>query len=83
MGNCHGMEGGVAILLLLVLAAVVGGFLVFFTGLGGSLSLRRRSEAGGDTGSRPEHTRPTTPYHEHTTIAGTEDEAQGSEEQRR
>ena len=78
------MEGGIAILLLLVLVALVGGFLVFFTSLGGALSLRRRSEGDASaSGGRPEHTRPTTPYHEHTTVAGTEDEAQRGEEQRR
>ncbi len=76
------MEGGVAILLLLVLAALVGGFLVFFTSMGGALSLRRRSEGGADASDRrPEHTHPTTPYHEHTTIAGTDDDVERTKPQ--
>jgi hypothetical protein len=61
------MEGGIAILLLLVLVAVAGVALVSFTSLGAALGLRRDQEAkhAGDD-DRPVHDEPTTPYHEHT-----------------
>jgi hypothetical protein len=68
------MEGGVAILLLLILAAVIAAFAFGLFGTGGALSLRRRSEAKEESPGRPVHARPTTPYHENTTFVGAEDE---------
>jgi hypothetical protein len=64
------MEGGVAILLLLILVAVIGAVAFVLTGTGGALSLRRRSESKTDETARPTHTEPTTPYHEHTSMVG-------------
>jgi hypothetical protein len=74
------MEGGVAILLLLVLVAIGGVCAVLFTSLGGALGLRRRKESkdAADDG-QPVHTRPTTPYHEHTRFVGAEDDGVRSE----
>jgi hypothetical protein len=61
------MEGGIAILLLLVLVAIGGAFAVAFTSLGTALGLRQDKEAqdADAGGGRPVHTEPTTPYHEH------------------
>ncbi len=72
------MEGGIAILLLLILAAVAAAWVFGLFGAGGALSLRRRAEAKGDSAERPTHTHPTTPYHENTTFVGSEDAADGS-----
>ena len=69
------MEGGIAILLLLVLAAVIAAYAFGLFGTGGVLSLRRRSEAKEEAPDRPVHARPTTPYHENTTFVGAEDES--------
>jgi hypothetical protein len=69
------MEGGVAILLLLML--VVGGvaFALAFTSLGGALGLRRRKDAKDAADEeQPTHTHPTTPYHENTRFSRPEDE---------
>jgi hypothetical protein len=62
------MEGGIAILLLLLLVIAGGAFAVFFTSLGGALSLRRRGESkeAAEDDGQPVHTEPTTPYHENT-----------------
>jgi hypothetical protein len=79
------MEGGVAILLLLMLVAVGVAFAVAFTSLGGALGLRRRKDAkdAADEEGRPTHTRPTTPYHENTRFTRPEDEAAHAEAQPR
>ena len=60
------MEGGFAILLLLVLVVIGAGFALAFTSLGTALGLRSEHDekAEGDEG-RPVHDKPTTPYHEH------------------
>ena len=64
------MEGGIAILLLLMLFAVGVAFALAFTSLGGALGLRRRKDAKDEADAadegQPEHTHPTTPYHENT-----------------
>jgi hypothetical protein len=61
------MEGGIAILLLLLILGVAGVLLVSFTSLGGALSLRRRKDSKDAADERrPVHDKPTTPYHEHT-----------------
>jgi len=70
------MEGGVAILLLLILGAIIAALVLVFTGGGGVLSLRRRSDAKQEPAGRPEHTRPTTPMHEHTHLVGTGEDAE-------
>jgi hypothetical protein len=70
------MEGGVAILLLLIIAAVIAALVLVFSGAGGALSLRRRSDADNERSGRPEHTRPTTPMHEHTHLVGTGEDAE-------
>jgi hypothetical protein len=65
------MEGGIAILLLLILVAVVGGigFALFSTGFG--ISLRRdRDPAGSDAERRPVHTAPTSVTQEKTRFVG-------------
>jgi hypothetical protein len=74
------MEGGVAILLLLMLAAAGVAFALAFTSLGGALGLRRRKDAkdAADEG-RPEHTQPTTPYHENTRFTRPEHDDAGTE----
>jgi hypothetical protein len=61
------MEGGIAIMLLLMIVVVGGALVLAFTSLGGALSLRRRKDAKEDASreERPVHTEPTTPYHEH------------------
>jgi hypothetical protein len=61
------MEGGVAILLLLMLFAVGVAFALAFTSLGGALGLQRRKDAKEAADEEtPVHTHPTTPYHENT-----------------
>jgi hypothetical protein len=74
------MEGGIAILLLLVLVVIGGACLVLFTSVGGALGLRRRKDSkdAADEG-QPVHARPTTPYHENTTFVGTEQDDARSE----
>jgi hypothetical protein len=69
------MEGGVAIILLLMLAAGIAVFVFGFSALGGTLSLSRRADSERDASDeqRPAHTRPTTPYHENTKFVGVED----------
>jgi hypothetical protein len=69
------MEGGIAILLLLVLVAIGAAFVFGFTSLGGALSLGRRKDAKDEAedGGRPVHDAPTTPYHEHTRFSRPED----------
>lgn len=74
------MEGGVAILLLLILVVVIGGAAFALFGTGGALSLWRRAESKEDPPERPVHTRPTTPYHEHTTFVGSEAELDRTDE---
>jgi hypothetical protein len=74
------MEGGVAILLLLILVAVIGAAAFVLTGAGGALSLRRRGDAKVDAEARPTHVEPTTPYHEHTTMVGVDEQAREREE---
>ena len=73
------MEGGIAILLLLVLAAVAAAWALGLFGAGGAISLRRRTESKRESSERPAHTHPTTPYHENTTFVGAEDEPDRSE----
>jgi hypothetical protein len=71
------MEGGIAILLLLMLVVAGAAFALMFTSLGGALSLRRRKDSKEDASGedRPVHTEPTTPYHEHTRFGREHDQA--------
>jgi hypothetical protein len=74
------MEGGIAILLLLVLVVVIGGAAFGLFGVGGGLSLWRRSDAKKEPPERPEHKRPTTPYHEHTRFVGSAEDLDRTDE---
>jgi hypothetical protein len=73
------MAGGIAILLLVIVAAIVavGGFSLYTTG--GFLWWRKtdprgdRVEADRDGETRPQHTRPTTPAQEGTQFVGGDD----------
>ena len=67
------MEGGIGILLLLIIAVVVGvvGIALYVTG--GSLTLSKQKEDDEGAG-RPDHKRPTTPAHEKTEFVGTRDD---------
>ena len=69
------MEGGIAILLLLVLFGIAAVGLVMFTSLGTALGIRQTKEEqdAADRG-RPVHDEPTTPYHEHTRFGRSADE---------
>jgi len=77
------MEGGIAILLLLVLLAIAGGFALAFTSLGTALGLRKEQEDKDDAGQgRPVHDEPTTPYHEHTRFSRPEQHEGATEHDR-
>jgi hypothetical protein len=65
------MEGGIGILLLLIIAVVAIGFGIALYVTGGSL-WAKQTGSGDDDGERPEHKRPTTPAQEHTHFVGTE-----------
>jgi hypothetical protein len=66
------MEGGIGILLLVIIAVVAIGFGIALYVTGGALwgsKTGRRGELGGDE-RRPEHERPTSPAQEHTEFVG-------------
>jgi hypothetical protein len=72
------MEGGIAILLLVVIAVVAGGFGIAMYVTGGALWARKTSPEddkieGGTTRSRPEHERPTSPTIENTEVVGAQE----------
>jgi len=77
------MEGGIAILLLLVLVVIGGAFALAFTSLGTALGLRKEQDdkSGADEG-RPVHDEPTTPYHEHTRFSRPEQHESATEHDR-
>jgi hypothetical protein len=64
------MEGGVAIILLLIIGVivVVGGVVLYLTGGALSLSGKGRDDEG--EAHRPEHKRPTDPVQENRELAG-------------
>jgi hypothetical protein len=70
------MEGGIAILLIVIVLVIAGGIAIGLSGTGGFLWWRKTDPRGGriegsDTGeARPEHTRPTSPAQEHTDFVG-------------
>jgi hypothetical protein len=74
------MAGGIAILLLVIVAifAVIAGISLYTTG--GFLWWRKtdpredRIEGDRERGGRPQHTQPTTPAQEHTEFVGTRDD---------
>lgn len=76
-----GMEGGVAIILLLMLVVGIAVCVLLFSASGGILSLSRRSDAKSDASEeqRPVHSRPTSPYHENTTFVGVEHGERGGD----
>ena len=78
------MEGGIAILLLLILIAAGAAVAFGLGGLGGALGLKRRGDAKEEADAeRPVHTEPTTPYHEHTRFSRPEQhEGAGREAER-
>ena len=65
------MEGGIGILLLVIIAvvALVIGVALYVTG--GSIWASKDKHDGGDGAGRPDHKRPTTPAHEKTEFVGT------------
>jgi len=69
------MEGGIGILLLLILAVVAIGFAIAMYVTGGAL-LKSEDKAGGDDGHRPEHKRPTSPTQEKVHMVGTRDDGE-------
>jgi hypothetical protein len=76
------MEGGIGILLLVIIlvVAVVGGVALYLTG--GALWAKQTSKDAGDGGEppRPEHKAPRDPAQEHTHFVGT---PEGDEAMRR
>ena len=64
------MEGGIGILLLIIIAVVVGvlAIAMYLTG-GGIMASRDKQQDEG--AGRPDHKRPTTPAHEKTEFVGT------------
>jgi len=73
------MEGGIALLLIVIIAMVAAGGALALSGTGGFLWWRKTDPEGdgiegtGEGGERPRHTRPTTPAQEHTDFVGTDD----------
>ena len=65
------MEGGVAFFLLLILAVVIGGFLIFSYATGGALMAKRDHGKDDASKPRPEHEKPTSPTQEKVEFAGT------------
>jgi hypothetical protein len=65
------MEGGVGLLLLLVILVVAIGFGIALYVTGGALWSKDSAEDDGESTPRPRHKAPTTPAHEHTHFVGT------------
>lgn len=66
------MEGGIGILLLVIIAIVVIGFAIALYVTGGSLWAKETASRNGGAGEgeRPDHKRPTQPAQEHTHFVG-------------
>jgi flagellar basal body-associated protein FliL len=64
------MEGGIAILLIVIVVVIAGGIGIALYLTGGALTLGRKTP--GDTGHRPEHKRATSPELEHTEMVGSD-----------
>ena len=75
LGHAGRMEGGVAIILLLVIGAVlVGGAMLM---LGGGALGSSKGDGDGDDGHRPAHKRPTDPVQENREFAGVHHDDEG------
>ncbi|MFL5818156.1 MAG: hypothetical protein ACJ76L_11225 [Conexibacter sp.] len=78
------MEGGIAILLILMIVVVVGGIAFALSGTGGFLWWRKtdphgdRVEGSDEGEGRPQHLRPTTPAQEHTDFVGGDEATRGA-----
>ena len=71
------MEGGIGLLLILIILVVGGVAAAWLFGWGGFAGAFARNRAGEEAVSereRPEHTTPTTPAQEHTHFVGTDPE---------
>jgi hypothetical protein len=64
------MEGGIGILLLVIIAVVALGFVIALYVTGGSLWARKGTQDEGSA-AQPDHKQPTTPAHENTEFVGT------------
>jgi hypothetical protein len=73
------MEGGIALLLLLIIAVVAGVFGIAMYLTGGALWTRKTAasgdkvEGGANGTHRPEHERPTSPTLENTEVVGAQE----------
>lgn len=73
------MEGGIAILLLVIILVVAVPLAFVLSGTGGALWWRKtdprgdRAEGAGEEPERPTHSEPTTPAKEHTDFVGVRD----------
>ena len=65
------MEGGIGILLLLVLLVVAAVFGIAMYLTGGAILSRSDKDAGDEGGRRPRHKRPTGPVQENVDFVGT------------
>ena len=71
------MEGGIAILLIVIIVFVAAGVASGLFGTGGFLWWRKTDPRGDqiegdDPDRRPRHTKPTTPAQEHTEFVGSD-----------
>jgi flagellar basal body-associated protein FliL len=64
------MEGGIGILLLLIIAVVALGLAIALYVTGGSIWARKETQDE-KSSAQPEHKRPTSPAHEKTEFVGT------------
>jgi hypothetical protein len=73
------MEGGIAILLIVIILLVIGAIAFALSGTGGFLWWRKtdphadRIEGSATADDHPRHMRPTTPAQENTNFVGTDD----------
>jgi hypothetical protein len=68
------MEGGIALLLLVIIAVVGGGIALAMYVTGGALWFSNAGEKGKGDEPRPEHKEVTAPHLEHTNFGRTEDD---------
>ena len=72
------MEGGIGILLLLIIAVVVGVLAIGLYVTGGALLGGSGRKTKDDDGHRPEHERATSPTQEKVHMVGARDESDSS-----